>query len=282
MKVLLNGEFIDREKASISPMDRGFLFGDGVYEVIPCQGNQPIGFAAHIARLNRNLETLKINYVADENTWNEYLQTLVQQVDSDSLGIYIHVSRGADNKRFHAYPDNITPTVFAYAFATKFNDYTQVSEGYNVITKEDMRWQRCNIKATSLLGNVMHFQEGNEQNRDEVILYNNQQIVTEATTCNVFMVQGDEISTPKLNHELLAGITREILLYSLKRENIGRVVERDIHLNELKRADEVWITSSMREVGAVTLLDDKPVGDGKLGKVWREASAAFNKYKFAL
>jgi D-alanine transaminase len=283
-KVLLNDNYVDQSEAKISPMDRGFLFGDGIYEVIPTYSGKPVGLSLHLDRMNRGLKEIGIKYEADVAQWREHIQYLTQQTSTESVGVYIHVSRGTDTKRFHAYPDNVAPTVFAYAFdiapSQEVNRDTAI--GKEVVTAEDLRWQRCHIKSTSLLGNVMHFQQGQDRQKDEVILYNSHKNVTEAAACNVFIVKDDVIKTPKLDHQLLPGITRHIILASLEIEGGFTVSEQDISVSELKDADEVWISSSSKEIAAVVKVDEKVIGDGKPGKMWQAALTAYNKHKFSL
>ena len=283
-QVYLNGKFVDQEQATISPMDRGFLFGDGIYEVIPCYNKLPVGLALHLARMNNGLSQIKLNYTADKTIWASIIERLISQFESPSVGVYIHVSRGADIKRYHAYPDNIEPTIFAYAFeipASQALDINQ-AKSYEVTIGEDLRWQRCHIKSTSLLGNVMHFQQGKDSGKDEIILYNGAGIITEASACNVFIVKNKQILTPKLDHQLLPGITRSIVLESLRLSGGFDVSETDIHLEQLLSADEVWITSSSKEIGPVVKINDSVVGTGKPGEMWLAAQTAYNKYKFKL
>ena len=281
-KVFLNGGFVDADKASISPMDRGFLFGDGIYEVIPTYSSKPVGLGLHLARMNEGLKAVGIEYQADEAQWRKVIGDLVKQTDSDSQAVYIHISRGADKKRFHAYPKGVQPTVFAYAFdiAPSQDLQSKHTKTYHVTLAEDLRWQRCHIKSTSLLGNVMHFQQGQEAGKDEVILYNQQNEVTEAAACNVFIVKDGRIATPPLDNHLLPGITRRIAIDALQKYTALPVDERAVSLDELNEADEVWITSSSKELGPVLSIDDRKVGNGKPGKIWREAQEAYNKHKF--
>lgn len=281
--VLLNGEYLPQEQAKISPMDRGFLFGDGIYEVIPCYGGKPVGLTLHLERMNRGLTEIGIKYAPELDEWQQHIECLQRQVNSDSVGIYIHISRGTDTKRFHAYPQNVAPTVFAYAFEIPPSQSTdrEVAKGFKVVTVPDLRWQRCHIKSTSLLGNVMHFQQGQDANKDEVILYNQQGFITEAAACNVFVVQNDQILTPKLDNQLLPGITRQILISSLEKHGGFNLLEKDIPVGDIKTADEVWITSSSKEIGAVIEVDGEIIGDGKPGAMWQRAQQAYNQYKFS-
>lgn len=281
-KVYLNGEFVAKEDAKISPMDRGFLFGDGIYEVIPCYTNKPVGLQLHLDRMNGGLSEIQLPYVANIAQWQEIIEVLVGQFDSDSVAVYIHISRGTDVKRYHAYPKGIPPTVFAYAFEVPPSQVLDVNKAksYQVTTARDLRWQRCHIKSTSLLGNVMHFQQGQDAGKDEVILFNENQLLTEAAACNVFVIKNNVIMTPKLDHQLLPGITRKIILEALKREGGFTVHEQDIHLDELYAADEVWISSSSKEIGPVTKVDDIVINNGAPGPVWLAAQTAYNRHKF--
>lgn len=281
-KVYLNGNYINKDQANISVMDRGFLFGDGIYEVIPCYQGKTVGLKWHLDRMNQGLSSIEIDYVADLQYWKGVIEQLLAQFEQSSIGIYIHVSRGADNKRHHAYPVGIKPTVLAYAFM--INDPQPLdreqTKTYRVITQEDKRWQRCNIKSTALLGNVMHFQQGHSAGVDEVILFNKDKILTEASACNVFLVKDNIVLTPKLDHQLLPGITRKIILASMQTYGEFHVQERDISLEELNTADEVWLSSSSKEIGPVVEVDGRPVGNGNVGPMWLKAQTAYNQFKF--
>jgi D-alanine transaminase len=281
-RVYLNGEFIDATEAKISPMDRGFLFGDGIYEVIPTYSGRPVGLGLHLQRMKNGLHSVGINYEIDALVWTGIIDALISQQPSESQGVYVHVSRGTDSKRFHAYPKNVTPTVFAYAFDTppSQNAIAEKVKGFHVTTGEDLRWQRCHIKSTSLLGNVMHFQQGQDAGADEIILYNENKEITEAAACNVFIVKDNVIYTPALDDHLLPGITRRIAIDAIILHTDYKVHESVVSLHDLLNADEVWITSSSKEIGPVLSIDGKPVGNGKQGPIWVEAQNAYNKYKF--
>ena len=185
--VYLNGEWMQMEEARISPMDRGFLFGDGIYEVIPSYGRHMVGCGPHLQRMRDGLAALDIHLSMDDAEWRSIIDHLITRNGGGNLGVYLHVSRGADAKRSHAYPEDIQPTVFAFTFEippeAKPDPHTV--KQYRVSTTQDLRWQRCNIKSTALLGNVMHYQFGHAQGGDETILYNDAGELTEAAACNV-------------------------------------------------------------------------------------------------
>lgn len=279
--VFLNDRYMPMEEAKISPMDRGFLFGDGIYEVIPSYDGELVGFAPHIDRMNQGLELIGIDFKWDVNKWREVCEALIEKNGSGNLGIYLHVSRGADSKRFHAYPSDVTPTVYAYAFeipAANVPDKSK-AKAYKVATTEDLRWQRCNIKSTALLGNVMHFQHGHAQGYNETILYNANNEMTEGSACNAYIVKDGVVITPPLDNQILPGITRLMLLDILAKHTDIKVEERVVTMDEVWAADEVWLTSSSKEIAPVIEVDGKPVGNGEIGGVWLAAQAAYTAHK---
>ncbi|TNE76022.1 MAG: D-alanine aminotransferase, partial [Gammaproteobacteria bacterium] len=172
--VFLNGDFLPMEEARISPMDRGFLFGDGIYEVLPSYGGKMVGFDLHMVRMSNGLEAIGIRLDWTRQRWQELCDELIRTNGGGNLALYLHVSRGADTRRFHAYPENVAPTVFAFAFEIPREPVADKSltKGYRVVTDRDLRWERCHIKSTALLGNVMHFQHGYQQGADETLLFN--------------------------------------------------------------------------------------------------------------
>ena len=237
-------------EARISPMDRGFLFGDGIYEVIPSFGGKPVGFRHHIERLSAGLRAIGIAVEWTRERWQELCWTLIERHPAVNVGVYLQVSRGMAARRMHAFPENANPTVFAYAFDipdAPIADKRRVKV-YRVSTARDMRWRRCDIKSTSLLGNVLHFQHGFSQGNDETILYNELNWLTEASASNVYAVKNGTVITPPLSHEILPGVTRAILLDILKSSNELSVEERPLSMAEVFAADEVWLSSSSTEI----------------------------------
>ena len=284
--VFLNGDFMPMEDAKISPMDRGFLFGDGIYEVIPSYQGQMVGFGPHIDRMQSGLAAIEIELSNAENSWNHdkwrsVCEQLIARNGSGNLGLYLHVSRGTDSKRFHAYPEGVTPTVFCFTFdipAPPVADKDAVT-GYKIATEEDLRWQRCNIKSTALLGNVMHFQHGYAQGNNETILYNAKGEITEGSACNAYIVKDGAVITPPLDNQILPGITRLMLLDILRKDTSIPVIERTITKDEMFDADEIWLTSSSKEIAPVVEIDGKPVGDGRPGDVWVAAQTLYSAHK---
>jgi D-alanine transaminase len=280
--VYLNGDYLPMEEARISPMDRGFLFGDGIYEVVPSYDGQLVGFTPHMERMQDGLDALEIQLQLDHEQWRTIARELVARNGGGNLGIYFHVSRGADSQRHHAYPEGITPTTYAFAFEIPPAPVADKSAAtcYTVSTAEDLRWKRCNIKSTALLGNVMHYQHGYAQGNNETILYNQDGELTEAAACNVYVIKNGIVATPLLDHQKLPGITRLMLLEILRKDGSIAVQERVVTLEELANADEVWISSSSKEIAPVTEIDGKPVADGKVGDVWLAAQTLYSAHKF--
>ena len=280
--VFLNNSFMSAEDAKISPMDRGFLFGDGIYEVIPAYNGEFVGFGPHIDRMNQGLKLIGIDFKWDQEQWRKVCDELISQNQGENLGVYLHVSRGTDSKRSHAYPENIAPTVFAYAFEIASANVPDKlkTKRYKVATSQDLRWQRCHIKSTALLGNVMHFQFGHAQGYNETLLYNSKNELTEAGACNAYIVKDGVVITPALDNQILPGITRFMLLDILRKYSDIKVEERTITMDEVFNADEIWLTSSSKEIAAVVEIDGKPVGEGKVGDVWLAAQTQYTAHKF--
>lgn len=280
--VYLNGEFMPMSEAKISPMDRGFLFGDGIYEVIPSYSGKLIGFKPHMQRLQSGLHAIGMEMPLTVAELKTVVERLILDNGSGNLGIYMHVSRGADTKRLHAYPVNVSQTVFAFSFEIPFEPVAdkQQTKCYKVVSAEDLRWKRCHIKSTSLLGNVLHFQQGQTAGVDETLLYDENGFLTEASACNVFIVINNTICTPPLSDQLLPGVTRGLLLDILKKDGQLKFEERAIHMDEVHNAQEIWLTSSSKEIAPVIELDGQAVGLGKIGDLWLKAQTLFSQHKY--
>lgn len=280
--VFLNGEFMPMSQARISPMDRGFLFGDGIYEVVPSYDGKLVGWGPHMDRMQSGLDAVEIDVRIDHEEWRATAQELIERNGRGNLAVYFHVSRGADTRRNHAYPEGITPTIYAFAYEippAPVADYRKATP-YSVITAQDIRWRRCNIKSTALLGNVMHMQHGQSQGYSETILYNENNEITEAAACNVYVVNNGVVATPNLDHQKLPGITRYMLLAILRMDGSIPVEERVVTLDELRGADEVWLSSSSKDIVPVIKVDGAPINNGKIGPVWLAAQTLYSQKKF--
>ncbi len=280
--VYINGSFVRAEEARISPMDRGFLFGEGIYEVVPAFGGRLVGLDYHIERLIAGLEAIGLEIDCAAPRWRDLCRTLLARHAGPSVSIYLQVTRGAQAKRAHAFPHEAEPTVFAFAFEippVPGPDRERVRR-FRVCTERDRRWRRCNIKSISLLANVLHFQHGVVRGCDETLLFNAQDQLTEASSSNVFLVRNGVVITPPLSDEILPGVTRRILLEELRREGSLRPEERVVSVHELLSADEVWVTSSSKEIVPVVEVDGHRVGNGVPGDVWHFAQSLYTKNKF--
>jgi D-alanine transaminase len=269
-------------EARISPMDRGFLFGDGIYEVIPSYQGKLVGFAPHIDRMQRGLAEIGIQFDWNHASWLDMIKQLLARNGNGDLGVYLHVSRGTDSKRGHAFPAGVTPTVFAFTFAINPppTGLPGSAKPIQVASASDLRWKRCHIKSTALLGNVLHHQQGVDAGYQETILFNEQEELTEGSSCNAFIVKDGLISTPPLDQQILPGITRLLLLQILRTYSTLPVQERVISKAEVLAADEVWLTSSSKELMPVVAIDGQPVGSGEVGAIWYQAQQLFAAHKF--
>lgn len=278
--VYLNGAFMAMEQARISPMDRGFLFADGVYEVIPAFNGVLFRFEEHLRRLERSLSALYLINPHDRAGWCRRCEELIQRNGGGNLSLYLQITRGAADKRDHAFPDPpVSPTVFMSTapLTVPTEDSPDRITGAAAITLDDIRWGRCDIKSVSLLANLLLRQQALDAGAAEAILIRQGQ-VTEGAASNVFLVRDGAIHTPPLSHHLLGGITRDLVI-ELCQEHGLPVRERPLQAAELADADEIWLSSSTRDVLPVTRLDGQPVGDGSPGDTWKTLANHYIGFK---
>ena len=276
----LNGSFLPLSDACVPVLDRGFIFGDGVYEVIPVFNKKLFRIEEHLSRLNNSLHAIRIKNPHDSQQWLELLNCLVEQQNTNSdLSVYIQVTRGIA-PRDHGFPANIEPTVFIMANTMAPVADEVIENGVSVITLDDIRWQYCNIKAIALLPNILLRQQALDRQATEAILIR-QETVTEGSASNVFIVKDGTIKTPAKTAKLLPGITRDLIVELAHKNNIP-CVETDISEVELQTADEIWLSSSTKDIVAVTQLDEKTVANGKPGPIYRIMLNHFTEYKATL
>ena len=274
--IYLNGEFMPIEQARIPVLDRGFIFGDGVYEVIPVYSRHPFRLAEHLRRLQSSLDSIKLANPHDDATWIRLIRRLIELNEPEDQSLYLHVTRGPA-KRDHAFPKDVTPTVFLMSNPLTTPPQQQVNEGVSAITAADNRWLRCDIKAIALLPNVLLRQEAVEAGCVEAVLLR-EGFMTEGAASNIFVVRNDVLLAPPKNHLMLPGITYDVVLELAQAAGIRHEV-REISEAELRGAQEVWLTSSTREVLAITRLDDTPVGNGKPGPMFSRMYTLYQDYK---
>jgi D-alanine transaminase len=263
----LNGAYLALEDARISPLDRGFLFADSAYEVLPVYGGRPYRFVEHFRRLDRSLSEIRIAAPHSHPEWLAILNQLTERNGRDDYYAYVQVTRGAEFGRNHAFPSAVAPTVFA--MCSPFPELTDAMRGAGAraITIEDFRWGRCDIKSTMLLANVLMKQAAAEAGANEAIIVSDGEVLEGAST-SVFVVKGNVAVTPPNSLRILPGTTRDAVL-ELARDRL-RTEVRPLKVTELFAADEVWIAAATRDVLPVTFIDGRPIGNGKPGKLWQQ------------
>lgn len=273
--VYVNGSWLEPECATVSVFDRGFLFGDGVYEVLAAYDRHPFRLSAHLRRLHRSLEAIHLANPMENRQWAELIAAAIARESSADQTVYIQVTRGAA-PRDHAFP-HCPPTIVVMANPLKPPPATWLSQGIAVVTMADIRWQRCDIKTTSLLANVLLRQAALEAGAVEALLLRDGQL-TEGAASSVLVVKNGVLHAPPPGPALLPGITAELLLALAKRlglpTRLGPVGETLLH-----SADEVWLTSTTREILPITMLDEQPVGDGRVGPLFHHMHQAYQEAK---
>ncbi len=270
--IYLNGNYLDIQDAKISPLDRGFLFGDSVYEVIPVYNNTLFTAKEHIDRLTHSLNALNIAQPLSHNEWINIFEKLLSFPHDGDRMIYVQVTRGAYPDRTHASPQKITPTIFAAALPVTKKD---VSQGIIAITVTDERWAKCRIKATTLLANTLAKDAAQRAHAQDAIFIRDGYAL-EGTASNLFIVRANTVITAPLSANILPGITRAHVINLLQEQNIP-VEERLITETELKNADEVWLTGSVSEIVPVVVLDNQKIGTGEPGEIFKQAINLYNR-----
>ncbi len=272
----LNGEFLPLDQARVSVLDRGFIFGDGVYEVIPVYTRRPFRLPEHLARLARSLEAIRLANPMADAEWSRLIHELIARHAGEDQSIYLQVTRGVA-KRDHAFPRAAVPTVFMMSNPLVTPSREQVEQGATAVTAPDFRWLRCDIKVTSLLANCLMRQHAADAGADEVVMFRDGRL-TEGSSSNVFAVKNGVLLAPPKDHRVLPGITYDVVLELAALKQVPLEV-RAISEAEVRGADELWLTSSSKEVLAITQLDGKPVGPGKPGAVFGTIYQAFQEFK---
>jgi D-alanine transaminase len=276
--VYLNGQFLPLEDARISVLDRGFIYGDGVYELIPVYGRRPYRLRQHLARLQRSLDGIRLANPHADAEWEAIITALIGRMAFADQGVYLQVTRGAA-KRDHAFPAGVAPTVFMMSNPLALPSREQIEGGVAVITGVDERWLHCDLKTISLLGNVLARQLAVDAGAIETVLFRNGYL-TEASASNVLLVREGVIVAPPKDNQILPGITYDVA-FELAREGGLPIEMRPVPKDEALAADEMWLSSSTKEVLAVTSLDGRPFAGGKPGPMFRKVHALFQASKAA-
>jgi len=276
--VYLNGRFLPLAEAGISPLDRGFLYGDGVYEVIPVYSRRPFRIDEHLKRLQATLDGIKLANPLTADAWKTVVLKLIDAAPWDDQSIYLQVTRGADDKRDHAFPPASVPsTAFAFASPLVTTSAEVRAQGVSAITVPDLRWSRCDLKVISLLANVLARQQAVEQGCAEALLIRDG-FMKEGAASNIFVIKDGVLCAPPKTNLMLPGITYDVILELAEANNLPLKIA-EIEETELRAADEVWMTSSTKEILAITTLDGAPVGTGKPGPLGEQMWQWYQDFK---
>jgi len=278
--VYLNGNYLPLGQACISPLDRGFMFGDGVYEIIGIYHGKLVSSREHLLRLQESLKAIKLPLKISIKHWEDIFAELIKRNKAENKNkyIYLQITRGASEKRTHVFPKGrVRPTVFVMLRDSHIPSYAELSKGFSAITRADIRWSYCHVKSIALLANVLASQEAEIHGATETIFIHNNYAI-EGSSSNLFIVKDKVLVTPPKTKRLLGGITREVILKLAKSLKISCKV-RNITKQELFDADEVWVSSAARDIMPIIKLDNKLIGNGKVGSVWKRMQQAYQEYK---
>ncbi len=275
--VYLNGEFLPSHRAHVSVMDRGFLFGDGVYEVIPVYSRRPFRLAEHLRRLQASLDGIRLANPHRDEEWSAKISRLVASADWEDQSVYLQVSRGPMAVRSHVFPETVTPTVFMMAEPLLPPSAAQRQEGVAAVSAADFRWLRCDLKVTSLVANCLLRQQAVDAGCAETVLFRDG-FLTEGAATNVFAVTNGVLLAPPKNHLMLAGVTYDVVLELAATHGLPCQV-RDIREEEVWVADELWLSSSTREVLPIVRLDGRPIGGGRPGPAFARMYGWYQDFK---
>lgn len=274
--IYLNGKFIPLEEAYIPVLDRGFIFGDGVYEVIPAYSRKPFRLEEHLNRLQHSLDGIRLKNPFSNAEWKNLLEQLIAKNHGEDQYIYLHITRGVA-KRDHAFPVNVPPTVFIMSNPLLPPPVELLASGASAITAIDNRWIRCDVKAISLLPNVLLRQLAVDVHALETILIRDG-FLTEGAASNIFIVSNNVLLAPPKSHLMLPGITYDVVLELAAANGIPHEI-RQISEHEIRKADEILLTSSTKEIMPITLLDNQAVGSGRPGELFARLHTLYQDYK---
>ena len=274
--VFLNGRFMPIEDAHVPVLDRGFIFGDGVYELIPVYSRVPFRMDEHLARLERSLAAVRIRNPYSRAEWRDIILQLVAKQAFEDQGVYFQVTRGVA-RRDHSFPKDAVPTVFVMSNPLVNPPRELVERGAAAVSAVDDRWHHCDIKSISLIGNCLLRQVSADAGAVETILFRDGKL-TEASASNVFVVKGGVILSPSKSNLILPGITYDVIAEIAQAAGLP-LEYRDIGESEVRGADEIWVTSSSKEVLAIVTLDGRPVAEGKPGPLFRRVHALYQEFK---
>ena len=279
MWVYLNGEIIPADEAKISPLDRSFTFGDGVYEVIPSYNQELFLFEEHLQRFKTSLAKTFIPAPTELDNLDAILKKLHVKNEYQNQSFYIQITRGVQESRSHIVSENIVPTLFINSQNLDINPFrgNANKEGLRVRLEDDIRWQRCDIKTTALIGNILSMHDPSLEAVDEILLHKDG-ILNEGSKSNIFLVKQGKVYTPSLNQNILPGVTRNFIIDLLKKNNI-EVFEEEISVDSIYECEEIWLTSSTKEIHPIAFIDDYEIPTKKTEQlIWNKVLNLFNSY----
>ncbi|MDG3066717.1 D-amino acid aminotransferase [Thauera mechernichensis] len=277
----VNGQYLPLAEARVSPMDRGFLFGDGAYEVIPVYSRRPFRVDEHITRLASTLAAMRLNNPHTAQAWKAIIGEIVARNPWEDQSVYLQVTRGADSKRNHAFPGpEVQPTVFLMSEPLVTPGAEQLARGVAAVSAADIRWLRCDLKTVSMLANCLLRQHAIDNGCAETVLFRDS-FLTEGAASSIFVCKDGVLLVPPKSHLMLPGITYDVVL-ELARSRGMRHEVREVLEAEVRSADELWMTSSTKEVLPITTLDGRPVGSGEPGPMGRQMYAWYQDFKLTV
>ncbi|PKO82822.1 MAG: D-amino acid aminotransferase [Betaproteobacteria bacterium HGW-Betaproteobacteria-11] len=279
-RIYLNGRWLQPQEAVVPVMDRGFLFGDGIYEVIPVYSRRPFRLTQHLARLERSLAAIALPNPHSADEWRALVLQLAREADWEDQSIYLQVTRGPMAVRNHAFPQHPLPTAVMFAEAMTPPDERLAEQGVAAVSAADIRWLRCDIKATSLLANCLLRQQAVAAGCAEAVLFRDG-FLTEGAASSIFVVKDGMLLAPIKNHLMLPGITYDVILELAATHGLPHEV-RDIGEAEVRAADELWLASSTREVLPIVMLDAQKIGAGRPGPLYAQMRRWYQEFKAAV
>ena len=274
----VDGAYLPLAEARVSPMDRGFLFGDGAYEVIPVYSRRAFRLDEHVARLASTLAAMRLANPHSADEWKAIILEIVARNAWDDQSVYLQVTRGADTKRNHAFPGpEVKPTVFLMSEPLITPSAEQLASGIAAVSAADIRWLRCDLKTVSMLANCLLRQHAIDHGCMETVLFRDS-FLTEGAASSIFVCKDGVLLVPPKSHLMLPGITYDVVLELARTHGMKHAV-REVLEAEVRTADELWMTSSTKEVLPITSLDGRPVGDGKPGPMGRQMYAWYQDFK---
>ena len=268
----VDGAFLPLAEARVSPMDRGFLFGDGAYEVIPVYSRRAFRLDEHVARLGNTLAAMRLANPHGADEWKAIILEIVARNPWDDQSVYLQVTRGADTRRNHAFPGpEVKPTVFLMSEPLVTPSAEQLATGIAAVSAADIRWLRCDLKTVSMLANCLLRQHAIDHGCMETVLFRDS-FLTEGAASSIFVCKDGVLLVPPKSHLMLPGITYDVVLELARTHGMQHAV-REVLEAEVRSADELWMTSSTKEVLPITSLDGQPVGNGQPGPMGRQMYA---------